>query len=257
MPNDRGLYTLAEMRMMVYRNVGALRRQVNLATNEETGDPRFDPLISKNDVDLMINTALTLRAVDLFYNATTVLADQEQIDVKANIVEYPLPADLAILRYAKWKDPLVPYTIQPPNDYIPMVEYDQQDQVPVTFLNGAPTYRRQLNNIVLNETPECDNDQGILVYYIKWVQYLIQDNSVIETQFARLLQEVVVIDASIAAATRHRFLDVNELRKDQVQAYSALVQLCRISSSPPSVSMIVDHPVKARPGTRQWARRWR
>lgn len=261
--DDLGRYTLKEMREMARRNVLALKAFPITTDGKEQkpdGSPSdyvVDRLVTDPDLNFWLNTALTNRCISIFYNAEKVLSDEETINVLANVIEYELPADLGILRSAWWKDPRDLYTIVPPVERVKMDFYEGDEDFPDTSGRfEAPSYRRQLNFLVLNQVPDEDNPQGILVKYIKWINPLVQDDTIIETEFARILQEIIVIDASIMAASRHRYLDTAELRKDQVAMEANLLMYCRISSNPSSVRLITDYPIKISRGAvrRSWRR---
>jgi len=244
---------------MVRRNVNALKADiVDPATGVESPGVSLDPLVTNRDLDFWLNSALTNRCVQIFYNAEKALSDEDTIDVYATLTEYELPGEAGIVRSLWWKDPTVPYTINPQTERRKMDFYEGDENFPdVSGRFGVPSYRRVLNFIQLNEVPQEDNPQGILVKYIKWINPLVQDETVIETEFARILQELIVLDAAISAASRHRYLDTSELRKDQTAVEMSLVTLCRISASPTSVRFITNFPIKLETGfsrRRDWRR---
>lgn len=256
MPNDEGLYTLAEMRERTRRNIDALRSSITqvpvvgtpplVPGDEIPGTQDIDPMYSNEDLNYFINTALTERAVSIFVEDPNSLADSETVDILANIAEYSLPADMGQIRSLWWKDPSTPYTIQPPTKRTFMIPSDEEHGVIRTLANGVPTYRRQLNQFVLSTAPKKDNPQGVEVRYTKWLNYLGQDDSVIETQFARILQECVILDAAIACASRRSFMDPSALAADLAKAEGALTLALRNSNNPPFMQLSTRHPV------RQW-----
>lgn len=258
MPNDEGLYTLEEMRERVRRNIDGLRSSITevavpdlvapLVPGDEQGAIDIDPMYSNQDLNYFLNTALTNRCVSIFVEDPNALADTETVDILANVPEYSLPADMGQIRSLWWKDPKTPYTINPPTRRTFMIPSDEV-KGPVaerSLANGVPSYRRQLNQFVLQPPPKVDNPQGVEVRYTKWLNYMAQDNDTVETQFARIIQEVIILDAAISAVSRKSFMDPSALAADLAKAEGALTLALRNSNNPPFMQLSTRHPV------RQW-----
>lgn len=256
MPNDEGLYTLEEIRERVRRNIDGLRSSITqvpvadpvqpLVPGDETGGIDIDPMYSNQDLNYFVNTALTNKCVSIFVEDPNALADSETVDILANVAEYSLPTDMGQIRSLWWKDPSTPYTIQPPTKREFMLPSDEENGALRSMRNGVPTYRRQLNQFVLFPCPTKDNPQGVEVRYTKWLNYLAQDGDVIETQFARIIQEIVILDAAISAVSRKSFMDPSALAADLAKAEGSLTLALRNSNNPPFMQLSVQHPV------RQW-----
>lgn len=248
MPDDFGRLTLKEMREAVWENCSAIFTSV--APDGERANSanwKIDPLFSKQTVDRFINEALTARCVELMINAESALADEQVIDITAGIIEYQLPGDVAFVRSLWWKPPDTTYEHNTERLFMHMLE-EGSILVPA-INNGAPTYRRTIDGIVLNSIPDKDNPGGIMVRYVKWMLYMAEDDAVLETTFSRMLQEVLILDASVAALGRKAFLDTSELRQEQAKAAQTLTLAARNSNMPPFVNMVTRHQLasKARP----------
>ena len=232
------------MRDQVWRKLSALRSlYVDPHSGEEApGSNDIDALYTKQDLDGAINEALVGVMVDLTVNNNTVLADQTIINVVPNVVEYALPNDMAMLRSLWWKDPSIPYTSYPPNSRTLMHQMDLVVPGDAAQLNGIPTYRRQLNYIVLNDIPTADNVGGIEVRYVKWANFLIGDQDVIETQYAPLVQRLVILGAAISLASQKAFLDVSDMRTEQKAWAARLIVAARLGNMPPFAFMVPMHP---------------
>ncbi len=246
MPDDIGRLTFKEMREAVWRSLAALYpTSTDPTTGEEAADPRVDPLFSKNDLDRWINEAVTMRFLSLVENSDKVFADEEFIDVEIDVVEYALPVDMAFLRGLYWKDPAYSISQMPFNERQQMWQIDEGTPgLAVEMSNGVPTYRRQLDNFVLNEAQKTVNPGGICVRYVKWINHLVQDEAILETSYARVLQELIIIDAAISAASRKAFLDTSALKEDQTRWENHLAIAARMHDCPPSMQMVVRHPVR-------------
>lgn len=246
MPDDIGRMNFGEMREAVWRALAALYpSSVDPTTGEEAADPRVDPLFTKNDLDRWINEAVTMRFLDLIENADKILLDEEFIDVEVDIVEYALPTDMAFLRGLYWKDPSVPISQMPFNERQLMFQTDEGTPGDnLEFSNGVPTYRRQLDNFVLNQAQKTQNLGGICIRYVKWANHLIQDDQILETVYAKIIQELVIIDAAIKAASRKAFLDTTALKEDRTEWENRLAIAARMSDCPPFMQMVVHHPVR-------------
>jgi len=256
MPDILGRLNLKEMRLAVWRNLAAVYpSSVDVATGSELlVDPMnpdtdsiisHDPLFTKQDIDRKLNESLTARSLDLIANAENTFADEETVDVVANIMEYPTPDDMAFLRGCWWKDPGIPKSQVPFSKRIFMHQVDEGSLDAIVEYNGAPTYRRQLDLIFLNEAPLQDNPGGILFRYIKWVNHLQRDDQVLETEYARILQEIITLEAAVWLASRKSFLDTTEMRQDLQTWENRLVIAARQSDSPPFRYMTVRHPLSA------------
>lgn len=239
-----GRLTFAEIREGAWRAVQAIYpTSVNANTGEEAINPVIDRLYSKQNMDRIINESLTGRYLDLVGDSDHIFSDMELVDIKKDVTEYALPDDMAILRGLFWKDPHVSLLVMPHNErgLMPLIEGTED------IFTDTPSYRRQLNNFVLNDPPKQDNDGGVLVQYTKWIMPLTLEDQVIETQFARVLQEIVILEAAALALGRYAHLDATELRASIVPWEKRLAILARNSTSPPFIYMRTDqHPLSGR-----------
>lgn len=254
MPDILGRYTLLEMRERVRRCIDAIR--VTVLTDAQPPGPTqqgdelvgglvIDPLFSNQDINFFINSAVTMTFMDMNTGNEETFEDEQTIDVTADIMEYSLPDDICQLRSAWWKRPGLAYTIVPRQRRSFMHNVDEPGHLLREVDDGhTPTYRVQLNFIVLNEPERVkrDNPQGILVVYVKWANFLDLDDAVLETQFARVMQEVVIRRASIELIEKRTKLDASSLRTDLGEWTDRLMMTVRNFKNPSSINMVVRHP---------------
>lgn len=246
MPDIVGRYTLAEMRERVWRRLDALRADTVSIIGEESITLTTDALYTVPDLDIAINKALVGHYVELVGNSNKAFSDEEEIDVVTNQTEYQLPTDMVQLKGLWWKDSSITYTILPPNERTYMHQVDEGGPLDPSVANGAPTYRRQLNFIVLNEIPTVDNPKGILVRYVKWVNWLSRPDQVIETEFAQILQECVIISAALDLAWSKAKQDNPQWKTELGEWQSRLASMVRNTDNPPFVVMYYPHPFRRR-----------
>lgn len=252
MPNQYGIYTLKDMRDHVRRKLLAYApTDVDEATGEETldsvGEPigTVDRLYSNTDLNVWINEAVTGYFVNMAVNSGSVWADEALIDIVPNRPEYSLPNDLCQLRGLYWKDDRTPLMLAPPSERTLMLMIESPEEWTPGIENGAPSYRRQLNNIVLGEPEyfERENTGGILVRYTKWINFLAYDEAMLETQFARVLQECVVCQATITALSMKANIDPpGALIAEESKWSDRLTALIRTSTNAPFIQMVAEHP---------------
>lgn len=248
-----GRKNLLEMRASTWRWLAALRADtVEPGTGEESLSVQIDELYTKQDVNEKLNIAVTKYAVDVMLGDPTVLEDEATIDVIKNKVDYLFPEDLCFLKGCWWKDPEDNYSVQPPNDRRIMYSTDNIAPDSLDVLeNGAPRYRRRLNGLVLDRTPDKDNPQGILVQYIKWFQYLATDDQYLESQYARILQEAVILSAAKTLSGSKGGSQMAILDSELKELEARLQGACKNGQTPPFMQMIpAYHPFQSRRGRR-------
>lgn len=255
MPDVSGRYTLAEMRDRVRRCIDGLRPTVSLVdvtdpvthvtvpAGTETVGP-IDPLFSNDDINFFLNAGLTLLTTQLIASNEEVFADEETVDITANVMEYSLPTDCVQVRSLWWKDPHTAYTIVPATSRTFMWKVDELKPIPPQMYNGAPTYRLNLNFFVLNEPQlvTLDNPQGVLVRYIKKNNFLSNDGDKIETQFAWIVQECVIRSAAIELIEKRTKLDAATLKTDLATWTGQLTAMVRNSTNPPFINLYSTMP---------------
>jgi len=248
--DEIGRLSLAQMRTAVWENLAAIYpASVDSDSGEQSASYRIDPLYTKALIDRLLNEALTARMLDLVNNNELAFADEEVIDVKKDIVEYQLPTDCAFVRGMWWKNSDVTIMQVPRSERLFMYQVEEGDSSAFvsSIMTLGPSYRFIVGGFILNESPTVDNPGGILIEYIKWSQPLVNDEDTIETQYARLLQELIILDAAIAAASRRGDLDTQQLRLDQ-QKWEARLQIAGRMHIAPSVRWLMADrfPIKGR-----------
>lgn len=207
-----------------------------------TGPFTIDALYPLEEVNEQLNSSLTEHYADLVASSELPFADEQEIDIIANQTEYELPADLVQLRGFWYKDPGDDRTVVPINDRIYMHMEDNGSPLEVGFLNGAPTYRMQMNFVVLNQIPLANNLGGMLCRYIKWHNWLSNDSQVIETQFAQILQQCIIVGAAITLAETKQQLTVQPWVDELSRWKERLSILVRNTINPPFAMIMVQPP---------------
>jgi len=254
MPDIVGRLSLVEIRFGVWRYLSALYpTSVNQTAPAGPADPPFgaevlpyrvDPLFPQQDVDRCLNSALAARFVDLNVNAATIFADEERVDILVGQVDYQLPTDAVYLRGLWYKPRDIRLADCKEEDRIMMHMRDEEDTNLTTRDEEAPTYRRVLNYFVLNETPIYDNPGGVQVRYVKWMRPLILDDQIIESEYAPILQEVIMLDAALQLASRKGGIDTTELARDLGLWDARLNAAAGMSNAPPFRRMTIEHPMR-------------
>lgn len=239
-----GRYSLAEMRERVRRRIDALRCAQLDGSGSEVALPDLDPTVSNQDIDYYLNYSLTSHAVEMFSDAAQVLSDQVDVDIQTGIVEYALPEDMAQLRGLWWKDPSYALMQVPPSDRVYMWEVSGAHEHE-TYMNGAPTYHRQLGMFVLNQSPRVDNLGGVQVRYVKWFNPLLEEEQILETEFAPMLQQVLILDAAKQLLDSRYQIDSTRLEQELMKAEARLSIAVRNSTSPPRMTLWTDPAVRS------------
>jgi hypothetical protein len=249
MPDILGRYTLAEMREIVRRLIDGIRVSVDTGTGAESGAKVLDPLFSNEDINFFLNSAITMTFVDMNAGNEEVFEDEEPIDVTADICEYSLPDDVCQLRALWWKPPEIAYTIVPKQRRTLMHLINEPVEQFQEIDDGfTPSYHMRLNFIGLNEPERVkkDNPQGILATYIKWANYLDLDGDILETQFARIMQEVVVRRTAVELIEKKTKLDPAAMMPNLVEWTDRLMMVVRGSMNPATINMVTRNPWKRR-----------
>lgn len=253
-------YTLAQMRDKVRRRVDAYRVTLDVAGGETSID-QINPLISNEDILMYLNAALTKRSVDVAVNDNTILADSVEVDIVTDQVEYPLPEDIMFLRGLYWKHESITSTLLPPNKRTYMYEQDDDSDINEDIISDqtVPQYRRRLNFFVLDQVPKRDNKGGVLVDYVKSPLELVEEDQVLEIPLANILQEVIILDATIGICSERMKVDTSDIRTS-LGELEARLQLAVLNyHAPKAIRMasrvvLVHSPVE-RSG--KWSRSWR
>ena len=265
-----GRLTRLEMREAVRRRIDTIRATIApvqppptapVIPGDETAILQLDPLVSNQDINLMLNTAVIKRSVDVNVLDNTIMADEAIIDVSTGVVEYPLPEDLMFLRGVYWKPPELSIVDPiPPPGRIFLYEQDSDNDIsfPLIQGNGIPQYRRRLNNIVLNQVPQEDNPAGLLIDYTKAFLALATDDQYLETPLAQIIQEVVILDVVIEITTERMKLDGTEVRTSLAQLEEKLTLAVTNYHAPKTIRMMSPVTVVRPPFGRRnliWSRR--
>lgn len=266
MPNTYGLYKRSELRDYTRRLMNGIRSDVTpveipavppatepTAPGTETLQISVDPLFSNTDINLQLNSGLVNIHSDMVAANGDVFQDEQYIDIATEQLgqaEYPLPDDIMQLRALYWKDPQIAYTFYPPIEYIFMHKVDEPAGLFGAACNGAPTYRTSLGRFIINEPWFVNkaNPKGVKIRYIKWPQPLDNDDAYVETQFARLVQEVLVRRAAIELIELKTKLDASPLKGERDQWIARLMRAVADSFNPLTVQFVARHPLEHKVG---------
>jgi len=265
MPDSAGRLTRLELREAVRRRVDGLRFIIDQDTGAETGLQQFDPIVSNEDINLFLNAAVAKRSVDVNIADNTIMADEVVINIVAGQTEYQLPEDIMFLRAVYYKPDQIVTTNLPldPGERIFMWESDQDGDIDAQLIQGfmVPTYRRRLSMIVLNQVPQVDNPGGLKIDYTKNFLALLTDDQVIETPLSQLVQELVILDATIEIVTTRMRLDATELRQSMADWETRLTLAIENYHAPKTIKLSSGVVVVNPPNSRRswsWRRRtWR
>jgi len=235
-------YTLSDMRDRVRRRVDAIRYTVHKTTGEETAGAapvQLDPALSNQDIDMYLQSALTMRYAQIVVEDPNSYSDTTYIDIVTNQQEYRLPQDIFMLRALYWLRTDEDFgTRQPPQKMDMMKEEDaQQDLYEDLEPDAAPTYRRRMGYIVLNTVPLESWTGRIMVDYVKTAQPLVHADQALQFQYANILQEMIIIDASAGILEQRYKLDTQFLRGEAAQMQGTITQLIRNAHNYKSVEL--------------------
>jgi hypothetical protein len=180
----------------------------------------------------------------------TLFAVEVLYDANVGQTQYPVPPDMCQLRGLLWKDASISPANARPDDYNWM-SYQDNIENPSDFGGqvGRPTWRRVGNIFKLNQDPGDfqvgNNPQGIMVRYIKWIQFLINDGDYLDFTNARIIQECVAWDATLdCARTQDEMVDTTGIEKTLAYWNQQLEIVTRNSYRPPNIRLIGPTYVK-------------
>lgn len=246
--DEVGRLTLVEMVNEVRRRCDLVRYNLN-AAGEETSLQQVDRLVSDQDIKMYLNMALQRRSVEVNINDNTIMADEAIVDIVVNQVEYELPFDLMFLRAVYIKPVGILPTLVPPNQRIMLFEMDDQNPIASPGGDCYNSYRRRLNMIVLNSVPQFNNPGGLLIDYVKLFLALREDDQVIETPLATIIQQVVIQDAAVEVVVQKMKIDATELRATQAELVAQMQEAVLNYHAPKTIRLAGSVPFVFAPGS--------
>jgi hypothetical protein len=254
MPNSLGLYSLLELEVKTRAVIWGTDQPVDPNTGLPIGNPTYDTLISKVDVDDQINRAYTSAWLQVQQLAQDAYVRTIYISTKAGLATYALPPDAAVFHTIHWRHFAnssgsinvtagVPPQPAFPARYVPMPRID--DDQPEHFHGGsAPPWHRDGQQLVLDRVPNYDNPQGIRIRYVPWFQQLVQPTDTLTGQLARPMQEVVIYGAAIELCKTKR----RTVTQDMQASYKTYLDLLMVAAGniekPDRAQMVSPYPVK-------------
>jgi hypothetical protein len=255
MPNSLGLYSLLELEDKVRRVMLGQLFPVSPLTGLETGTPVYDMIASKQDIDYQLNTALTLNMLRANEVGEDAFITVVFLSVNANQVNVALPVDILTIKEVSWKSPSV--TNPMPQQWHPMPQLDQDEPSHFFGADGTPSWHRDGNLMVFDSPILASNPQGIRLRYVKWVAQLVNPTDVVQSQLARVLQEVIILEAATRLMQQKR----RNITEDIKESYTQAVELMLIAAAnihkPNSAQMVTGSLIRRGfSGRLRGARRW-
>ncbi len=246
MPDEFNRYSLAELRAYVLRNLASLRvTTVDPISGQESGTTYLglNAQFSLETLNMRINSSLTKTSLLLNAENETLFAKEVYYDADPGSLQYPFPPDMCQLRGLWWKDPALRAPACPDDFHIMSYQDNIEDPHEFTGQLGRPTWRRVGSFFVLSKDPKFFyngiNVQGILVRYIRWNHFLVNDTDYIDLPNAQVVQEVVAWDATMdSITTQDEMVDASGVAKNLEYWNQQLEIVARNSYRPPNIRLV-------------------
>jgi len=249
-----GRYTLTEMEQRVRRELGDATLTVNTSTGVESASPVYpSQLYSNTDIDEALNYSMVNAFLEMCVDHEDIFAQTTYISVSANQMVYALPVNMIKLRWLKIKPASYALSSIRPDQWQPLVYYDENlsNGVQDEFAGAESTYRREGNNIVLNWIPQQSNSSGIMINSVNLPPELVNPSDVVQSQFARPLQNFMVYDAAVHLGDTREAQVPPELKEQRQRAHDLLMMNVDNALQPVSVQLYSGRLVK-----RTYSGRW-
>lgn len=246
MPDSFNRYSLLELRQYILRNLASVRIQtVDLITGQESGTIYlgFNQQFSAQDLNLRINSSLTKTSLLINAENDKIFAKEVFYDASPGVLQYAIPPDYMQLRGLWWKDASTPAPADP--SAYRLMSMQDNIEAPYDFGGqvGRPTFRRVGSYWQLNRDPgdfsPALNVQGIMVRYLRWNAFLSADTDYISLNYAQIVQEVVVWDATVdCLKTQDEVVDMTGAKETLAYWNQQLEILIRNEYRPPNIRLI-------------------
>jgi len=235
MPDQLGRYYLQEMQDRVRRELGDDQLTVNTTTNVESSAPVYPTqLYSRTDLNQALNYSMVTQFQEMWTDHEDLFASTFYISIKSGWPgPYALPFNLLKLRWLKMKPPSLSLSAMRPNQWQPMSYYDEDLSQGIQWQFGGTTYRREGDNIILNFIPGQSNGNGIMVNCVVMPPELVNQNDVVDAQFARPLQNFMILDAAVHIADTRQNEVSPHLLEQRERAHIALMATVDNALQPP------------------------
>lgn len=261
MPDSLGRYYLSDMEDRVRRLLSMNQITVNTSTGAETSNVIQNQIASNTDITNQINTAL------IAVYSEVVLSREDQFSqtfyqstTMNNPGPYAFPFGLLQLRYMDWKPYNIPLNQMKPELWVEMLPYgDPMDRNSANSF-GAPTweYDNSGTSFVLNNLPSQDNPDGIRIRAVVLPPALVNQTDVIQARFVRVMQEVVIYDATYALAWSKLKQLTAETQAERDRWHKLMSATADNAFHPPSTQMVTDRLIRGNySGRRNSRTSWR
>lgn len=253
MPDTLGRYSLSEMRERVRRELGDSQLSISTTTGAETGNPSYpSQLYSNTDLNEALNYSMVTQFQEMWTDHEEIFSTITYISITANrIGPYALPFNMLKLRWLKIKPASISIQAIRPDQWQPMVYYDEDLSQGIQNQFGGRTYQRQGDNILLNWLPSESNSNGIMVNCVVMPPELVKDGDVVMSQFVRPLQNFMIFDAAVHIGDSRENEVPEHLIEQRDRAHIALMATVDNALQPPSVQLYSTRLVK-----RTYSGRW-
>ena len=252
MPDTLGRYSLSEMEGFVKRELNDLTLTVNGSGVETAGPVQTTQFYSNTDIDFALNSSMQKAFAEMIIDHEDLFAQTTYITIAANrIGPYALPFNLLMLRWLKMKPASLTLQNVRPEDWQPMVYYDEDLSQGIQHQFGGPTYRLEGDNIMLNSLPVQENSNGMMVNSIMLPPKLVKPADVVVLPFALLIQDYMIYDAAVHIGETREQQASQEIKDNRQRAHDLLMAAVSNTIKPPSVQIYSPRLVK-----RTYSGRW-
>lgn len=253
MPDNLGRYYLSEMQDRVHRELGDAQLTVNPTTGDESSAAVYPTqLYSNTDITEALNYSQATQFQEMWTDHEDIFAQTTYISLKAQwIGPYALPFNILKVRWLKIKPASIGLQAMRPDQWQPMFYYDEDLSQGIQNQMGGRSYRFEGQRIILNWLPESDNPSGIMVNSVFMPPDLVDDDDVVQTQFARALQNFMIFDAAVHLSDTRENQVAPHLIEQRERAHITLMATVDNALQPPSVQLYSTRLVK-----RTYSGRW-
>ncbi len=245
MPDNLGRYFLSEMQDRVRRELGDAQLSVGTDGVEIAPAIYTTQLYSNTDLTEALNYSMVAQFQEMWTDREDIFAQTTYITIIANhIGPYALPFNMLKLRWLKMKPPSQGVLSIRPDQWRPLTYYDEDLTGGIQNQFGGATYRREGNNILLNFLPSSNNIQGILVNSVSMPRDLTNADDVVQSEFARPLQNFMIFDAAVHLADTRENQVSPHLQEQLERAHNALMATVDNALQPTQVQLYSTRLVK-------------
>jgi len=245
--DNLGRYYLNVMEDRVRRCLNDVQLTVDSTSGQEstTVAPVLPTqLYSTTDIDAALNKSMLEAFMEMEASHDDLFASVMYITISPNVTQYNLPFGLLQLRQLRLKPDTLSLTQARPEDWKPMIYYDEDLVQGIQNQFGGRTYRRVGEQIWLNLLPNVGNTNGIMVDAVVLPPELSSPGDVVESPFARLIQNFMIYDAAVNLGESREYEIPQEVRDQRERAHVMMIMASDNALKPPSVQLYSTRLVK-------------